>query len=186
MSVRFLNSVLVVNSVFFLVSCENSGSMSTKSETRTPMKVEFAVPQNAGVNWDGQTIPDGQQCKKYGGLNPETPALVVSNIAPKASALIFAYSDRDYKEMDDGGHGVIRFDLPDGAKDIFVPPIRSNTYDLPEGFSIVKEHRGTERGLPGAYMPPCSGGYNNLYYVTIQAVNGNQILSETIFQLGRY
>lgn len=37
----------------------------------------------ADSKWDGKLIPQGQQCQKFGGIEPATPRLLVTSI-PKA------------------------------------------------------------------------------------------------------
>ena len=119
--------------------------------------------------WDGKKIPQGQQCRKFGGKG-STPPLLVSNIPAEANALIMEYGDHDYPPMDAGGHGVIGFHIKPGKKKAKIGPVAGHSYDLPQGFFLVAEHLGPAWDKAGAYMPPCSGGRGNEYYVVVKAV----------------
>jgi len=147
----------------------------------------------ADSDWDGKKIPDGQQCRSYGGQDPSTPPLIVSNIPEGTNAIILEFSDRDYIPMDNGGHGIIGFTIPEGTEEVLIPSVASNTFDLPENFFLVREHKQNVLFTPGAYMPPCSGGRGNSYYVTAEAAEmvsmddlTFNILEESILELGRY
>jgi hypothetical protein len=147
----------------------------------------------ADSDWDGELIPRGQQCTPQGGVDPSTPQLVVSNIPTDSDAIILEFSDRDWGPMDNGGHGKIGFTIPEGTEETLIPSVSGNTFDLPEGFFIVKEHRNPTIFTPGAYMPPCSGGLGNSYYVTVKAVEmismedlTFNVLEEAVFELGKY
>ena len=49
----------------------------------------------ADQSWDGVKVPTGQQCQKFGGTNPATPKLIISEIPPESNALVLEYSDRN-------------------------------------------------------------------------------------------
>ena len=49
-----------------------------------------------------------------------------------------------------------------------VPSFAGETLTLPEGFFLISKQKGG--GAAGAYLPPCSGGRSNKYYVTVRAV----------------
>ncbi|MES9862455.1 MAG: type 1 glutamine amidotransferase domain-containing protein [Candidatus Thiodiazotropha sp. LLP2] len=64
-------------------------------------------------------------------------------------------------------------------------------FDLPDNFFLIEAQRAPSWDMEGAYLPPCSGGKGNDYYVTIKAVseiNGGirKILSEVELPLGQY
>ncbi|MCP3888693.1 MAG: DUF2974 domain-containing protein [Desulfobulbaceae bacterium] len=123
----------------------------------------------ADAAWDGKTIPKGQQCLEYGG-NGASPPILVNNIPPQANKLVLEFSDATYKPCDKGGHGIIGYAIPSGSKKITVPAIPGQSFDLPEGFNLIKEHCGADLLMqPGAYIGPCPG-LGNLYYVTIKAL----------------
>lgn len=128
------------------------------------LKLAFGDPA-----WDGKKIPQGQQCRKFGGKG-STPPLVVSNIPKQANAIIMEYSDRDWPPMNNGGHGIIGFNIAPGTKETKIPPLPGHSYDLPKGFFLVAEHMGPAWDKAGAYMPPCSGGRGNEFYVVVKAV----------------
>lgn len=122
----------------------------------------------ADASWNGKTIPKGQQCKEYSG-NGASPRITVKNIPPQVNTLVLEFSDATYKPCDNGGHGVISYQIPRGSVEITVPSIPGQTFDLPEGFSLIKEHCGAELLMQaGAYIGPCPG-LGNVYYVTIKA-----------------
>ncbi len=139
--------------------------------------------------WDGVKVPDGQQCQKFGGQG-KSPALTVTGIPSGASHLILEFSDRTYKPMDNGGHGKVAYALEPGATTVKVPPVPGHTLDLPAGFTLVKEHQAPTWDKAGAYLPPCSGGHGNSYYVTVKAVHkmGDETheLASTTVELGKY
>lgn len=126
------------------------------------LKLNFADPA-----WTGKSIPSGQICKKFGG-NGATPALRVENIPAEADAIVLEFSDKSYGPMNDGGHGKIGFRITPGAGSVVVPSFAGETFTLPEGFFLISKHKGWSD--PGAYLPPCSGGQSNKYYVTVKAV----------------
>lgn len=148
------------------------------------MEVHFA--DNSSPKWDGLAIPAGQQCTHDGATAPSTPPLRVANIPAGADSLVFVYSDRDYTPMNNGGHGIFQYALPSGDREVTVPSVPANTSELPAGFTIIAEHRGTSKGEPGAYMPPCSGGKGHSYFVTVQAVKGYSVVAEAVLELGKY
>lgn len=149
------------------------------------LQVNFA--KDNAAKWDGVTIPTGQQCRFDKGVNPTTPALTVSHIPAGATSLVFVYSDHSYTPMNNGGHGLFEYTLPKESNGtVEVPSIASNTFDIPNDFKVIAEHRGTSKGEAGAYMPPCSGGTNHDYFVTVQAVKGKAMIAETTLALGSY
>jgi len=145
----------------------------------------------ADASWDGKNIPKGQQCNKFGG-NGATPALIIKNIPVKANALIFEYSDQDNARMNYGGHGQIIYAITPGSTQITVPSVPGHTFELPDYFSLISAHANPGWDKAGAYMPPCSGGKGNRYYVTVKAVydtpdkKNSLFLGESRLNLGRY
>ena len=146
----------------------------------------------ADSKWDGHKIPYNQQCLRDGGKG-STPKLTVRNIPSGANALIFEYSDATYAPMNYGGHGKIGYNIAPGTAEATVPPVLGNTSTVPEGFFIVAPHSNPSWDKAGAYLPPCSGGRGNYYYVTIKAVAQSadksqkyRVLATTKLELGRY
>ena len=138
------------------------------------------------VNWDGITIPQGQQCQKFGGVQPATPALQVSNIPSGSDSIILEYSDRDSEKMNHGGHGRMLYSIDSSAKIINIPRVAGHTYDLPEKFTMLEAHRGAGWDKEGAYMPPCSGGKAHAYYLTVKSMKGDTITATSVIELGQY
>ena len=148
------------------------------------LEISFADPE-----WDGKAIPISQRC---GGSNASTPRLIVKNIPVGTNAIIMEYSDRDWPPMDDGGHGKIGYWILEDTTEITIPSVPANTFDLPGGFFLVAAHAGGHF-KPGAYMPPCSGGMGNRYYVTVKAVyqaspetKEFKLVGQAVLELGRY
>ena len=136
--------------------------------------------------WDGNKIPAGQQCQKFGGNNPSTPTLIVSEIPAGSIAILLEYSDRDYKKMDKGGHGNMRFMLNSTASKVKIPAVPGHTFDMPAAFKMIEAHRSPGWDKAGAYMPPCSGGKGHAYYVTIKAIKDDKVTATTILEMGKY
>lgn len=150
----------------------------------TGLQVSFA-----DETWDGATVPAGHQCQKFGGTQG-SPELRVSGIPEQANALILEFSDRSYAPMDNGGHGKVGYEIAPGSSTAEVPSIPPHTTALPKGFWTVAEHGAPKWDKPGAYLPPCSGGKGNSYYVTVRAVvrEGNEMkaLAHTVVEMGKY
>ncbi len=144
-------------------------------------------------DWDGKTVPVGQQCQSQGGDNPSTPRIIVSSIPEGSNAIVLEFSDRDYRPMDDGGHGKIGFLILEGTKEAVIPSIPGHSFNLPNDFFIIQEHQASSFDTAGAYMPPCSGGIGNSYYVTVKAVmliseedKTYTLLGQGTLELGKY
>lgn len=139
--------------------------------------------------WDGTTVPQGYQCQKFGGTQG-SPAVRVSGIPARANALLLEFSDRSYAPMDHGGHGRIGFRIEPGSNAVQVPSVPPHTLELPAGFWTVAAHGAPKWDKPGAYLPPCSGGRGNAYYLTVKAVvrDGETLeeLSQTTLEMGKY
>lgn len=143
-----------------------------------------------GSMWDGISVPQGQQCQKFGGNAPKTPPLSVTGIPVGANLLVMEFSDRSYKRMDNGGHGKIGFALNKPINSAVIPHVAGHSFSLPTGFFMVAAHRSPKWDKAGAYMPPCSGGKGNAYYVTIKAVKQlgetSEVMATTVVEMGRY
>ncbi|MFH1981448.1 MAG: hypothetical protein ABIL58_06375 [Pseudomonadota bacterium] len=138
----------------------------------------------ADASWDGRSIPAGQQCLRDGG-HGATPAINVANIPPQSTQLLIEFSDKSFIPMDNGGHGIIGYHLKPGTTEVTLPSIPGHTFDLPEPFFVVSAHRRAAWDIPGAYLPPCSGGKGNYYYVTIKALYAPDRLEQMPEMLGR-
>lgn len=164
------------------------GSLALGLAVSLPLKamvVELADPV-----WGGEKIPQGMQCQKFGGDGPRTPALMISAIPENTNLLIFEYSDESHKPMDNGGHGKFGYALNEPVSQQWVPQVSGHSFELPKGFFMIEQHRNPKWDKAGAYMPPCSGGRNNLYYVTVKAAqvkdDGITIKATQRLDLGRY
>jgi len=140
--------------------------------------------------WDGVEVPEGQQCQKFGGKG-SSPALTVSGIPSGASHLVLEFSDRTFKPMDQGGHGKVAYAIESGKTEVTVPSVPGHTVELPAGFSVVEQHKAPTWDQPGAYLPPCSGGRGNSYYVTVKAVHKmgdetHELATSPAVEMGRY
>ncbi len=152
------------------------------------LQISFADPE-----WNGEQVPTGQQCQKFGGHNPSTPSLIIKGIPSGTNTIIMEYSDRSFPMMDHGGHGRIGYRIPPNMKEAVIPSVPGHTFDLPEGFFILSPHQAPNWDKAGAYQPPCSGGNGNSYYVTVNAVYRGasegievKLLGQAIIELGRY
>jgi len=144
--------------------------------------------QFADTKWDGITVPKDEVCSNFNTKAGSTPPLKISNIPENATKLIFTYSDKTFKKMDNGGHGIIAFNLKANTKEVIIPSQQGETFKLKEGFEVVNAHTGTRfKKTPGAYLAPCSGGKGNTYEVTISAVDSsNKSLASTELILGKF
>ena len=134
--------------------------------------------------WNGKTIPAGQQCPTYGG-NGATPGLSIDNIPPGANVLTLEFSNKSHISLDWGGQGRIGYRLAPGTQTVTLPPVPGNTFDLPEPFFVIAAHRKPFQSKPGAYLPPCSGGQGDLYYVLVRAIRVPDSLEMPPEVLGR-
>lgn len=140
----------------------------------------------ADETWDGIKVPAGQQCQKFGGQNPTTPRFIISGIPVGSDAIVLEYSDRSFEKMDKGGHGRMAFILDSAASEVTIPSVPGHTFDLPPAFKVVEAHRGPDWDTAGAYMPPCSGGRGNAYYVTIKATQEDRVVATTMLEMGTF
>ena len=139
--------------------------------------------------WNGDKVPEGQQCQKFGGTGG-SPALELAGVPGNANAIVLEFSDRSYQPMDNGGHGKLGFEIEPGEGKVSVPSAPAHTTVLPAGFFTVEEHQAPNWDKAGTYLPPCSGGRGNEYYVTIKAVHRegdeHHLLAETKLEMGKY
>lgn len=149
------------------------------------LTLSFADPA-----WNGKVIPSGQICKKFGG-NGSAPSISVAGIPTEADALVLEFSDKNSSTMNYGGHGKVGYRIAPGSGTVVVPSFAGETFTLPEGFFLISKHKGWSE--PGAYLPPCSGGKSNKYYVTVKAVKlesedgmSFKTLAEEMLTLGFY
>ncbi len=153
-----MTKYIVMLLLFFIqTSCMDS--------TVEELELSFADPV-----WNGKIIPKGQQCRECGG-NGSSPPIKVSNIPMQANKLIIEFSDASYPPCDKGGHGIVSYRFKEGSKEIDVPSIPGQTFDLPDNFELIKEHCGDSLNMKrGAYIGPCPG-IGNQYYLVVKAVH---------------
>ena len=147
------------------------------------LKAEFTDSK-----WDGITVPKDEVCSNFNEKAGSTPALKISNIPSGASKIVFTYNDKTFTKMDNGGHGIVSYKVSENAKEINIPALPGETFELADGFESVTAHTGTRfKKTPGAYLAPCSGGKGNTYIVNINAVDANnQSLAATELVLGKF
>ena len=92
--------------------------------------------------------------------------------------------------MDEGGHGKIGYLIEAGIGEVDVPSVDGHTVDLQDGFLVVAEHKAPTWDKADAYLPPCSGGQGNEYYLTVRAVHRmgderHEVASATL-EMGSY
>jgi len=140
-------------------------------------------------SWDGKTLPDGQQCNKFGG-DAKTPPLKITDMPTGANLVVLSFSDTDAPSMDNGGHGVIAYAVNTDGDKLEIPSVPGHTYTLPEGFTMFQAHKGPNWDTEGAYMPPCSGGGKHNYTLKVEVVSmkGTEvsILGTDTLKLGVY
>ncbi len=151
------------------------------------LKVSFADSA-----WNGDTIPDGQQCTKFYGEGG-TPSLRVENIPAGANAIIVEFNDRDYPPLsEDGGHGKIGFWVTEGSNSAVLPPVPGETDSLPKGSFVEEPNQATGSYATDGYLPPCSGGNDHAYFAVVKAVRKMKgegkpkVLATTKIELGSY
>lgn len=136
--------------------------------------------------WDGVTIPEGQHCALQGGSGA-TPAIEVSGLPEGTTTVSVAFNDETYQPMNDGGHGVIAFEVTPAEGTTTLPSVPGGTADLPEGASVATASRGTGEYASPGYLPPCSGGQGNTYSATVTALDSTgQELATGKIELGKY
>jgi hypothetical protein len=182
----------ILFSITFLLTFTNCSKSIKYISIYDPAVLDVSFNNDDENKWNGKRIPDGQQCEKYGGEKPKTPKISVKNIPPGTNAIIMEYSDKNYKPMDNGGHGKVGYMISEGTTEVKIPSISGNSLSVPNNFFIVVKHKNIF-AKEGAYMPPCSGGDNHCYYVTVKAVfidpandKNYQLLGEGKLVLGKY
>ncbi|MEW5722970.1 MAG: hypothetical protein AB1896_07670 [Thermodesulfobacteriota bacterium] len=125
-----------------------TGGVYRPADKVAALEVAFADPA-----WNGQKVPDGQQCRRFGGQGA-TPGLIVRNIPAGANAVILEFSDKNVAKMDHGCHGRIGYLIPPGTTEVALPPVPGHTFELPQGFFLVQAHCAPSWDKAGAYLPP--------------------------------
>ena len=137
--------------------------------------------------WNEKKVPAEQVCSDYNMDAGNTPEISLNNVPKNTTKIVLAFSDETFKGMRDGGHGIISYTIVPNTRNVYIPSIEGETFDLPDGFKSETAHRAGKFGkVPGAYLAPCSGGKGNTYSVIIKAVNGDKTLAKTSLTLGIY
>ena len=165
---------------------------STPAAKPAPAPVAGLKVSFADSAWNGEKIPDGQQCSKFWGKGA-TPALRVENIPARVNAIIVEFNDRDYPPLsDDGGHGKIGFWVSEGSSNTVLPSVPGETDSLPEGSFVEEPNQATGSYATPGYLPPCSGGNDHAYFAIVKAVRKMKgegkpkVLATTKIELGSY
>ena len=144
------------------------------------LKVELMEP------WNGRRIPEGQQCRLFGG-DGWTPPMQVGNIPPGTVWIVAHFNNKSYKPLSrEGGLGQIAW--PAKWPVTYLYPIPGMA-GLPKwGAFVVRPARTLEGHASPGYLPPCSGGQRHKYSVDIMAVdeNGEVLARRRNVKLGKY
>ncbi len=156
----------------------------------------FAVPARAEAEltlsladpaWTGEAIPDGHQCRKFGGSQPMTPAIKVAGLPAGTVEVLVEFNDADYQPLSyDGGHGKIAYAVK-GPGEAVLPAVPGHTNEMPAGVRVAaKNHATGDYATPG-YLPPCSGGRDHRYFAEVKALDAaGEELAEGEITIGRY
>ncbi len=167
-----------------LFSIATLTTLTTISLSAANMTADFADPKT----WNGEMVPEEAVCSNYNTEAGSTPEIVLRNIPKGTQDIILTFTDETFKGMRNGGHGILSYTLEDETYKVIIPTVQGETFDLPEDFTSVVQHRGTKYGkTQGAYLAPCSGGKGNTYSVLIQAVDKkSNELDQVTLTLGKY
>jgi|TARA_R110002050_G_scaffold258602_1_gene397972 hypothetical protein len=169
--------------VFVLIYSALSSLLFSSSLLASDIEVSFTDKK-----WDGKIIPLDEVCSNYNVEAGSTPGLYIENLPDGAKKVILKFNDKTFTKMDNGGHGILSFDIEEDVTNVEIPPQIGETFELDEGFSVVNAHTGTRFGKQeGAYLAPCSGGKGNTYTVDISILNSDgKVLASKELVLGKY
>ncbi|WP_375723339.1 hypothetical protein LXN10_12545 [Arcobacter sp. KX21116] len=169
--------------VFVLIYSALSSLLFSSSLLASDIEVSFTDKK-----WDGKVIPLDEVCSNYNVEAGSTPGLYIENLPDGAKKVILKFNDKTFTKMDNGGHGILSFDIEEDVTNVEIPPQIGETFELDEGFSVVNAHTGTRFGKQeGAYLAPCSGGKGNTYTVDISILNSDgKVLASKELVLGKY
>ncbi len=164
-----------------------AGCQTTNTVEGGPAKLDVSF---TGNGWDGETVPDGQHCSKYGG-DGETPPMRVRQLPGRTDLIVVAFNDRDYQRLShDGGHGKIGFPVEQEADSVELPAVPGGRAELPGDPYVVAKNRATGDYAQPGYLPPCSGGRGNDYFAVVKAFDTdsdpNLLLAKATVELGSY
>lgn len=136
----------------------------------------------ADAAWTTGAIPRTGRCRECGG-GGLSPALVVRNVPPTATALEVRFLDVTAQSLNwPHHHGTLRVATA-GAETVIVAAVPERTTSLPLGMTIASDHGSGHRPKLG-YLAPCACDGNNLYVVQVTAVNGGKTLARGRLELG--
>lgn len=168
-----------------LASCKSTGNPQTASQPAKGALPQLGITFN-DPSWNGDSIPPGQQCSKFGGRGA-TPPLSISGVPAGTSEIVVEFNDRDYAPLSsNGGHGIIGFaaSAPGGIE---LPSVPGETRDMPEGARVIASTRASGGYYVPGYLPPCSGGRGNRYFAVVKAKDTAGVtLALGHIDLGRY
>ncbi|MGV6848365.1 MAG: hypothetical protein ACWA5A_08300 [Marinibacterium sp.] len=136
--------------------------------------------------WDGKRVPDGQQCRLFGGKGA-TPPMQVTGMPEGTVWIVAEFNDRDDRALSKRG-GLGRIGWPNTGASTYLRPVPGMTGVLKYGAIVVGAARaGPPYASPG-YLPPCSGGQKHRYVVDIVAMDGygRELARVRNVRLGRY
>ena len=164
-----------------IAACFLAVALPGAAFAQAALTVKFTDPA-----WDGKTIPKDQICSLQGGKG-STPAIEVSGLPEGTVKITESFNDETYQPMNNGGHGVIGFDVTPSGGVATLPAVPGESDQLPVGVSVVTKERGTgDYDKPG-YLPPCSGGNGNLYTMDVTALDASGAkLGTAHVELGHY
>ena len=135
--------------------------------------------------WNGVTVPEGQQCRLFGG-NGATPIFVLNGLPEGTAQIRVEFNDKSYAPLsENGGHGAIGF--PVNGPNAVLPSVPGMTAYLPSGAEVLAAARSGGQYASAGYLPPCSGGRGNRYMADVIALDAGGIeLARVPVELGRY
>lgn len=139
-----------------------------------------------GGDWDGVTVPDGQQCHLHGG-NGATPPISLTGLPDGAAVVVLEFNDKSYRPLsENGGHGAIAFDVTGMSAEL--PAVPELSDELGDGIRVQHAARSSGNYASPGYLAPCSGGQGNRYTVDIIVKNaiGAPLETLTDIDIGRY
>ena len=138
--------------------------------------------------WDGKSVPNSGICNARGGGGSTSPRIKVTNLPANSSYLKLVFTDENFGSP--GDHGILKFSVPTGTRELIVPSIRPDQKTLPTGFEAVSCtfcNEYPELAETPFYVAPCSGGRWNNYYVDVYVYDAiDRKLDAQWINLGHY
>lgn len=182
-----MKAILAIIPALLISGCVSNGGYKPASDKLPGLTVSFVNPE-----WNGKTIPSGQQCRMFGGKGG-TPALKVDDIPAGANAIIIEYNDLSFGPLSNGGgHGTIGHWIKGPSATLAAVPGETAS-DLPANTFIERKALSSGQYASPGYLPPCSGGRGNTYAAVVKAVykatregEESQLLAQQKITLGSY